>query len=347
MPSAKSATRRCRACALVIGSALLMIPFAGVAVAQPSGGVPAVTSENGSKIVSVKGVNARNLTLTVHSMAMNRDVPVTVLRPADTSKPAPTLYLLNGAGGGEDAASWGIKTDYVDFFKDKDVNVVTPLAGRFSYYTDWIKDDKNLGRNKWQTFLIKELPPLIDSALNTTRVNAVAGISTSGTAVFNLAIAAPGLYKAVGAYSGCAETSEPPGQQYVQIVVNVWGRGDVTNMWGQRDDPTWAANDPVVHAEQLRGLAIYVSNGSGLPGPHDTLRDPLINGQVGTLANQVVVGGVIEAATNQCTHNLAGRLGQLHIPATFNFRPTGTHSWGYWQDDLHTSWPVLGQAIGL
>ncbi len=66
---------------------------------------------------------------------------------------------------------------------------------------------------------------------------------------------------------------------------------------------------PVVHAEQLRGQAIYVSTGPGLPGPHDTLSDRPIHGQVDTLANQVIAGDVIEAATNGCTHNLANRLG--------------------------------------
>ncbi|MBD0322008.1 MAG: esterase family protein [Aldersonia sp.] len=309
--------------------------------------VPDVAAPDGSRITAITAVTDRELRVTVRSAAMDRDVPLTVLRPADTSTPAPTLYLLNGAGGGEDSASWAVKTDYVNFFDDKHVNVVTPLAGRFSYYTDWLETDDKLGNNKWTTFLTKELPPLIDAALDTSGVNSIAGISTSGTSVFNLAIAAPGLYKAVGAYSGCAQTSEPLGQQYVQVTVNVWGGGNAENMWGPVDGPLWAENDPYLQADKLRGLAMYVSNGSGLPGPHDTLNDPLINGQGITLANQMVVGGIIEAATNQCTHMLADRLKALNIPATFDFRPTGTHSWGYWQDDLHSSWPVLARAMGV
>ncbi|MCX5044009.1 esterase family protein [Aldersonia sp. NBC_00410] len=353
MPRARTAVRRFGVRALVLSSALLMVPIAGVAgvaAAQPSGGapaVPSVTSANGSKIVSIKVVDPRRLTVTVHSTAMNRDIPVTVLRAADTSTPAPTLYLLNGAGGGEDSASWAVKSDYVEFFKDKHVNVVTPLAGKFSYYTDWLQPDKKLGVNKWTEFLTKELPPLMDGGFNGNGVNSIAGISTSGTSVFNLAIAAPGLYKGIGAYSGCAQTAEPLGQQYVQITVNVWGGGNVTNMWGPLDNPLWRANDPTLRAEELRGLEIFVSNGTGLPGPHDTLGDPLIKGQAGTLANQMLVGGVIEAATNQCTHVLADRLHQLNIPATFDFRPTGTHSWGYWEDDLHNSWPVLAHSMGI
>ncbi len=102
-----------------------------------------------------------------------------------------------------------------------------------------------------------------------------------------------------------------------------------------------------MHAEELRGLDLYISNGTGLPGRYDTLNGPEIDGQVDVLANQIVVGGVIEAATNYCTHNLRTRLDELDIPATYNFRDSGTHSWGYWQDDLKDSWPVLQKALGL
>ncbi|MDJ0114615.1 alpha/beta hydrolase-fold protein, partial [Rhodococcus erythropolis] len=79
------------------------------------------------------------------------------------SEPRPTLYLLNGAGGGEDRATWQRQTDVNEFFADKNVNVVTPLEGAFSYYTDWVNDDPSLGRQKWQTFLTQELPPVIDA----------------------------------------------------------------------------------------------------------------------------------------------------------------------------------------
>ncbi|MCX5044948.1 esterase family protein [Aldersonia sp. NBC_00410] len=353
MPRARRAVRRLGVRALVLTSALLMVPIAGVAgvaAAQPTGGapaVPSVTSADGSKIVSIKDRGKQGLRVTVHSTAMDRDIPLAVLRPADTSKPAPTLYLLNGGGGGEDRASWGDQTDYIGFFADKHVNVVTPLAGKWTYYTDWVNTDPTLGKNKWTTFLTQEVPPLIDAALDTTRVNAIAGLSTSGTSVFNLAIAAPGLYKGIGAYSGCAQTSDPVGQELVKTVVDVWGNSDVTNMWGPLNGPMWAANDPFVQADKLRGYSIYVSTGNGLPGPHDTLENPALKGSVPTLANQMIVGGAIEAATNQCSHNLAGRLGQLGIPATFNFKPTGTHSWGYWEDDLHDSWPILAQSMGI
>ncbi|MEU8896757.1 alpha/beta hydrolase family protein [Nocardia sp. NPDC048505] len=302
---------------------------------------------DGSKITKAEIKDARNIRLHVYSEAMDKTIPVDVQRPADASVPRPVLYLLNGAGGGEDQASWNAKTDALTFLGDKNVNVVQPIGGKWSYYTDWIKDDPTLGRNKWTTFFTEELPPLIDGALGTNGVNAISGLSTSGTTVLALPIAKPGLYKAAAAYSGCAQTSDPVGSEFVKLTVETWGGGNTDNMWGPQGSADWVKNDPYVNAEGLRGVDLYISTGTGLPGPYDTLDGKYaLPGSYG-LANQLLIGGVIEAGTNFCTHNLQNKLNDLGIPATFNFRPTGTHSWGYWNDDLHQSWPVLARGLGL
>ena len=102
---------------------------------------------------------------------------------------------------------------------------------------------------------------MIDGALDTTGRNAIGGLSMSATSVLDLAIQAPGLYRGVAAYSGCAMTS------------------------------------------------------------------------------------AVEAITNFCAQRLRERFAELGIPATFDLRPTGTHSWLYWQDALHTSWPLLHGAL--
>lgn len=227
------------------------------------------------------------------------------------------------------------------FFADKNV-VVIPEQGAFSYYTDWQRADPELGVNKWSTFLGRELPPIIDATFGTAGRNVIAGISTSGTAVLNLAIEHPGRYRAVGAYSGCPTTSDPFGQATVRLVVETRGGGDAQNMWGPFGGPAWRAHDPVLNAQRLRGIALYIANAGGLPGAHDTpryVRDP------STLADQIVVGGGIEVGTMACTVQLLDRLGRLRIPATVDLPPTGTHSWRYWQDQLRRSWPVFAKAL--
>ncbi|MGN0040212.1 MULTISPECIES: alpha/beta hydrolase [unclassified Rhodococcus (in: high G+C Gram-positive bacteria)] len=323
-----------RAIATVGIGVLVLLGAPGIASAEPV-----------SHLSRVEVKSDRVVVAHVYSAAMDREVALRVYTPADTSVPSPTLYLLNGASGGQGVATWDARTNMDEFFADKNVNVVTPLDGSFTYYTDWLEDDPILGRNKWTTFLTRELPPIIDAEFGTTGTNAIAGLSMSGTSVLSLAIAEPTLYKAVGAYSGCAETSTELGQLYVRAVVESRGEANAENMWGPYGGPGWVQNDPFVNAEKLRGIDLYISSATGLPGEHDRLGSTWVGDDPGLLANQVVVGGVIEAAVDNCTRRLAARLEELEIPAVFDFRPAGTHSWGYWQDDLHNSWPMLANAL--
>ncbi|GAA3697715.1 alpha/beta hydrolase [Gordonia hankookensis] len=327
---------------LLVGAILTVVATVAALVAAVPGMAAASTT---SHVVSRYDDDPQQVTLMVYSASMGRTIPVTVLTPRNRSTPSPTLYLLNGAGGGEDSATWDARTDYKKYFADQNAYVVTPIGGAFSYYTDWQRDDPALGRNKWQTFLTKELPPLIDAEFDTTKRNGLAGISMAGTSVLNLAIAAPGLYKSVAAFSGCARTSDPIGQEYIRLVVQDRGGANMTNMWGPLDGPGWRANDPYLNAQKLRGTKLYMTAGTGLSGPHERLNDPGVKGDALFLANQAVLGGAIEAAIDQCTRAMATRLADLHIPASVKLRPTGTHSWGYWQDDLHQTWPRMAADL--
>ncbi|WP_460695652.1 alpha/beta hydrolase [Nocardia thraciensis] len=312
----------------------------GFAGAEPVAGEP-LTAPNGARIDDIRAVSDRILDVDVYSAAMSTVTRTTVLRAVDPDRPAPTFYLLNGANGGSDG-NWLETTDLVEFFRDKQVNVVIPFGGAGSYFTDWRADDPVLGRQRWATFLTYELPPIIDAAFRGSGANAIAGLSMAGTSVFQLAIGAPEMYRAIGSYSGCVRTSDPQGQAMVQAVVT-GQRGNALNMWGPPGDPAWAANDPYLHAERLRGTAVYVSTGNGLPGPYDNLDGA--RGDVVQLMYQLFFGAPLEAVTNVCTRQLQERLRQLNVPATFDFRPAGTHSWGYWEEDLHKSWPMFEAAL--
>ncbi|MFE5286814.1 alpha/beta hydrolase [Nocardia sp. NPDC056611] len=325
-----------------------LIVSCGVAAAlfQVAPGVLQVSrAETGAHLDHIDRAGQRQQMVYVYSAAMQRVIPLQVLAAADATTPSPTLYLLNGASGGTDVTNWYSRTDIVSFFWNKRVNVVTPVGGEFSYYTDWQRDDPALGRNRWETFLTRELPPIIDATLHTSGVNAIAGVSMSATSALDLVSAAPTVYSAVAAYSGCASTSDPAGRAYIRLVL---GRGDgnPANMWGTDDDPAWRAHDMVLNADTLRGKAIYLSSGTGLSGPAEELAGHSAPDEIATKAGQMVVGGMIEAATNSCTHRLADRLRELDIPAQVDLRPVGTHTWHYWQDDLHKSWPLLASALG-
>ncbi|MEC3958326.1 alpha/beta hydrolase family protein [Nocardia sp. CDC153] len=271
---------------------------------------------------------------------MNRDIALRVMRAADTSVPRPTLYLLNGAEDGLDAngteVSWETRTDLVDFMADQDANVVTVLDGRYTYYTDWQSDDPMLGRNKWTTFLTRELPPVLDSALNASGRNAIVGVSMSATSALALAEAAPGLYASVGSFSGCAQTGTDPGRRYLQAVV-LSGGGNPWNIWGLDDSPAWLANDPSTPAnlEKLRGTDLHIAAGTGA--------NPAAagGGQVGASST------ALESTVETCTRALQSELSTANIPATFDYLPGGGHNWPSWQADFHTAWPGIARTLGI
>ncbi|MFD3743835.1 alpha/beta hydrolase [Nocardia sp. NPDC058633] len=328
-------------CVLVLAAGLACA--APVAVASPS--------LDAARLISVTPGPGRVVELVVHSAAMAKPVTVAVLPAPDSAANAPVLYLLNGVDGGADATgdwreggNWLTRTDADTFFADKQVTVVMPIGGAGSYYADWQADDPVLGRQRWTTFLTRELPRVIDTEFHGSGANAVAGVSMAGTAAFQLALAAPRLYTAVGSFSGCVSTSGPQGRAIVNTVVS-GQNGDPVNMWGQPGDPLWAANDPFLHAERLRGLAIYISSGTGLPGALDTVNGPGLQGDSMKLLDQLIIGGGLDAVTALCTQQLAARFRELAIPAAVNLRPTGTHSWGYWREDLRHSWSMFAAAL--
>ena len=279
-----------------------------------------------------------------------RKIPLAVIRATDENRP--TIYLLNGAGGAEQDMDWLKLSDAVDFYHSKNVNVVIPQAGAFSYYTDWVSEPNSKylkGPQKWETFLTKELPGAIEGHIKADNHRAIAGMSMSATSSLLLAEHNQGFYDAVGSYAGCAATAYPVEHKAVELTVN---RGGATTeqMWGPFGSPTNRYNDAMMNHEKLRGTELYISSGSGLAGKEDTFSYNVAKGYspataaLGSAQLQVE-GGAIEAGVNYCTHNFKAKLDQAGIPATYNFRNTGTHSWPHWIADLKDSWPVFERAF--
>ena len=352
--------------------AAAMVPVVATGTAQAQGGTIQYTKATATnKVVETKLSDGR-LIVSVWSDKMAVEVPNIVQPPRDGNLRAPVLYLVNGAGGGEDSATWQAQSDVKQFMSDKDAWTVTPIGGAFSYYTDWQKHDPNVQTRfardtdrpmAFETYLAKELPDLFEGRYggNTgdARGRGLAAISMTATSVLTIAQKYPGRFDAIGSYSGCAETSTPIGHEFINIVTGMRGGADLNNMWGpfpgepRAGTNSWFDNDPVWGAwrfkEQMdRGQlpAMFISTGNGLPGPHESLENWRLRNSIPALANQAIVGGVIEAATQYCTANLARRFGELGIPAHFDFAPNGTHSWGYWEDDLKQSWPMMANAMG-
>lgn len=341
-----------RAVGEVASMAGVLMLMAGVAAAAPPTSGPSTGSSSGYQapaesssslparpgITRIESITDRWLRVFVRSPAMHRVVQVQVLLPLRRDRPRPALYLLDGRGAPENESSWTEHGHAVQFFADKNVNVVLTTGGPANLYTDWQRRDPVLGTNKWETFLTRELPPLIDAQFQGNGRNAIEGVSMGGEAAMMLTVRNPGLYRAVAAHSGCYSTARGPGQDQARAIVATY-HGNADNMFGAPDNPDWLAHDVMTHAEALRGTAVYLSSGSGIPGEHD------VSGEA-DLPDDITVGGALEAGAYICAKALADRLVQLKIPATVNLRSTGTHSWPYWAEELARSWPLIAQALG-
>lgn len=304
----------------------------------------------------------------VWSESMGRDIPVALVAATDAEgnriENAPSIYLLNGAGGAEQGMDWFTVSNALDFYADKPVNLIVPMSGAFSYYVDWYSEPNGSydlqGPQMWETFLTTELPEAAEGHLNASDQRGVIGFSMSATSSLLLAEHNPGFYDAVGSFSGCAATSDPVSYALHGVTgqMNMWG-ADMTQMFGPQGSEHNRYNDALVNAEALRGTELYISNGSGLAGRSD--QQSHLHGQLGpnvpqpigaaaaglASAQLQIEGGIIEGVTNKCTHDLKAKLDSLDIPAEYQLRNQGTHSWAYWDQDIVDSWPTFARAFGL
>src|SRR5699024_10298016 len=312
-------------------------------------------SENGrwvSKVEELKraGHNVSYATATSPAMG-GMEIPLVIIGPEGKklgeTAGLPTLYMLNGADGGEGKANWINQSHIIEYYgKNLKANIVIPMSGAFSYYTDWVSKYSVAGyKPMWETFLTKELPQTIEEALKANGKRAIAGMSMSATSSLNLAAHNQGFYDSVGSFSGCASTTQRLAPTFIGITL-ARGGTNVNEMWGGTHSKAALHNDALINAEKLVGQPnLYVSNASGLVGKHDVLSSDRVDGDLPAAMTVAVEGGVIEAATNGCTHDLDVKLRSLgKKDAKFKFRNTGTHQWGYWQDDLRDYLPVLEEA---
>ncbi|WP_083873830.1 alpha/beta hydrolase [Nocardia paucivorans] len=246
------------------------------------------------------------------------------------------LYLLDGMRARDDRNAWSFETNALEMFRNDNISLVMPVGGQSSFYADWYAPSNTNGQKftyKWETFLTKELPAFLANYGVSPTNNAVAGLSMGGSAALTLAAYHRDQFKSAASYSGYLNISAPGMREALRIAMLDAGRYNVDSMappWS----PQWLRMDPFVFAPQLRGLPMYISAGSGLPGPYD---NP--NSAVGAFNTGNAMA--LEALSLVNTRAFQARLRTLGIPAHFEFPATGTHSWRYWQDQLAASRPMF------
>ncbi|WP_245404256.1 alpha/beta hydrolase family protein [Gordonia sp. 'Campus'] len=305
--------------------------------AGPAAGAPAH-----SRIVSVVQESATRAQVWVYSAAMDKQIKLFVLTPRTTTGPRPTLYLLDGAGSRGNTSGWREAGSVDEFFADKDVTVVLPTGAYGTQYADWERRDPKVGKPMWETFLTRELPPLIDSRFESDGSRAIAGVSMGGQAAFTLAARAPWLYRAVASLSGCPPVSSPQGEAYVRATL-ARGGFDADNMWGPVGSRGWRDHDPARHLERLRGKTLYLYSGAGRLGPADVARD--VTPEEGLYQAVLAASSAFEVATDDCSRRFAGQLRDAGLPYIDGLRTVGTHHWYYWAQELPRMWTAIAPAL--
>lgn len=265
----------------------------------------------------------------VFSPAMGRDVIVQI-QPSRFGGNA-GLYLLDGLRAHPAFNGWAVQAGATRVFLRDNMNLVMPVGGEVSFYSDWNGPIGIRGveyNYKWETFLTAELPVYLEAAfgISPTR-NAIAGLSMSASSALVLAMYHPGMFQHASALSGYYQPSAPEMNVLIRIAMQDQCGCSPDNMWGPHGSERWLRHDPMVNAEKLRGLNLYVSSRSGIPGHYD---------RPGTLQEGVGlgIGVVLESLSRSQTSAFEARLAELNIPATFNYQPFGIHNWPYWNDDL-------------
>ncbi|MFF5339115.1 alpha/beta hydrolase [Streptomyces althioticus] len=295
------------------------------------------TGRHGAEVVAVTQVAERQVDLSVRSAALGgRTVKVRLLTPdgwdpADRRRHWPTFWLLHGCCG--DYTSWTSMTDVAETDSLRDVLVVMPEAGWNGWYSDWWNHGEG-GDPAWETFHTVELRHLLERDWGASRNRVVAGLSMGGQGALLYAARHPGMFKATAAYSGSAHPLLND-ESVTRILGLFAGQGnDPLRVWG---DPVeqrriWQAHDPFHLAKRLKSMPVYLSCGDGTAGPLDTPG----------------ASSALEADFNRQNHALAAelkRVGAKHL--TTHFYGAGTHTWRYWERELHASLPMLLGALGL
>ena len=161
-----------------------------------------------------------------------------------------------------------------------------------------------------------------------------------GTAAMFLAARNPGFAKYAASYSGFLTTTSLGMPQAITYAMGDAGGFDSDAMWGPPTNPAWAEHDPYLLADKLQGVSLYVSSGSGMTGPYDQAA-----GIPGVSTN--VPGMGLEILSRLTSQSFATKLNKLGIPAQVNYRPSGTHSWPYWDFEMRQSWPQAAAALGV
>jgi S-formylglutathione hydrolase FrmB len=149
----------------------------------------------------------------------------------------PVLYLLHGLAGHYD--NWLSKTKLKDYAAEYQIIIVTP-EGNDGWYTD----SATVPTDKYETYIMQELIPDVESRYRTMRTRegrAIAGLSMGGYGALKFGLKYPDRFIFAASMSGALDaavrTDTHPGNIWIFL------RPSIMQTFGAPDNAVRAAND--------------------------------------------------------------------------------------------------------
>ncbi|MGV0418275.1 alpha/beta hydrolase-fold protein [Corynebacterium segmentosum] len=298
---------------------------------------------DGVKINRVEYLSNRHLMVYIKSAAMpdqEQKVQIQLARDwySQPEKKFPEVWALDGLRARDDESGWTIETNILNQYADRNVNLIMPVGGESSFYSDWQQPDA--GKNyKWETFLTKELVPILDKEYRSNQKRAVTGLSMGGTAAINLAERNPYLFGFVGSFSGYLDTTTRGMPQAIMAAQRDAGGFDSRKMWGEPGSQDWIDHDPKLGIENLKDMQVYVSAGNG--------KDDFGNATSVAKGQASLAGMGLEVISRMSTQTFVDYAKRANVEPVVQFRPSGVHSWEFWQFEMQNAWPYIADALDI
>ncbi|MDL9937879.1 alpha/beta hydrolase family protein [Gordonia sp. ABSL1-1] len=241
-----------------------------------------------------------------------------------------TVIALDGLRATSDVSGWRHETN-IARLANSGVNVVEPVGGLASFYTDWERaspGNKIKYRYRW-TCRLNTIVRELDArglAVGPWGKYAIMGISMGGNAAMIYGAYHRARISHVYSMSGYLNLSAPTMREAVRLALADAGISagvgpfDADAMWGPPWAERWSKNDALVQLPRMRGMKIRVAAGSATWGSYN----------VDAVAS--VKGTPLEAISLAQTRAFEVAAALQGIRVSTDFPNIGTHQWGYWQD---------------
>jgi diacylglycerol O-acyltransferase / trehalose O-mycolyltransferase len=165
------------------------------------------------------------------------------------------------------------------------------------------------------------------------------GLSMAGSAAMVMTIYHPEKFQYAASLSGFLNLSEGWWPMLVGMSMGDAGGYKTKDMWGEKEDPAWKRNDPMVNIGSLvaNGTRIWVYCGDGKPSELDAGMSS------GNLFNAKFLEGFTLRTNKTFQEQYIAAGGKNGV---FNFPQNGTHQWNYWGQQLQQMKPDIQRVLG-